>query len=741
MLLGIRRLSAFFLCLALCAVAVTGGWAQECLHYDQYIHWTAEVDTEPAYDLAIEGRLALTVGLYEFGILDVTDPDAPVPLGAVDLLNGNGIVVRDNRAYVAAGGPMEATGRLDIVDISSPESPYVLDSALTPQPAQAVVLADSLLAVATGWAWEGPGMLLMMSPQVEGQANLIGSLELPDAAIGVAVAGNAVFVACSDSGLYVVDISDPAAMAIIGSNDHSSATDVLVRDGYAFVLSADGRLVVDDVSTPADPVFLNELPLDAVAYDLALDGDFVFLAGDPQGLLVVDISNPAVPVLIGGLDYFDASSIAVAAGSAFATERGGSLHVFDVSQVSFAPAAGRLSWTDDALDIALAGELAYLADGDGGVRIIDISEPGAPQIVNTIDTAERAFCLALDGDRAYVADLWPAVLYVFDIVDPLDVRLLGTLEFPGFSATDVAVAGNHAYLAGYCSGQVHCDALIVDVSVPEQPQLVGALPMSGQARGLAIARNYVFAAASNTVDGLQIFDVSQPEAPLPVGDLVTGGYPMGVVVAGDRAYLALASAGLMIIDVADPANPWVLSTTDTPGSVYDVALRGDLAYLADRAGGLQVVDLSDLARPQLLGALETPGLAYAVALTDRYAFLAEQGNGLEVAWLQCDPLAAVGGDDPGRIPAPLDLRVQPNPFNPRITFRFDLPQAGRVMLAIYDVRGARVATVTNADLPAGEQNLTWTGIGQDGTPVPSSVYFARLDTPAGGRTEKVTLVR
>ena len=241
--------------------------------------------------------------------------------------------------------------------------------------------------------------------------------------------------------------------------------------------------------------------------------------------------------------------------------------------------------------------------------------------------------------------------------------------------------------------------------------------------------------------GLQIFDVSDPAAPLPVGDLVTGGYPVGVVVEGNLVYLATALTGLMIIDVADPANPWVVSTTDTPGSVYDVALRGDHAYVADRAGGLQVIDLSDLARPRLLGALETPGLAYSVALTDRYAFLADQGNGLEVAWLQCEPLAAIDGDDPGRIPAPLGLHVQPNPFNPRISFRFRLPQAGRAVLTIYDMRGARVATLVDADLPAGEQDLTWTGIGQDGTPAPSGVYFARLGTPMGGRTEKVTLVR
>jgi hypothetical protein len=83
----------------------------------------------------------------------------------------------------------------------------------------------------------------------------------------------------------------------------------------------------------------------------------------------------------------------------------------------------------------------------------------------------------------------------------------------------------------------------------------------------------------------------------------------------------------------------------------------------------------------------------------------------------------------------------PNPFNPRTSFSFGLPRPGRAVLAIYDVRGAGVATVVDADLPAGEQSVEWNGLCNGGTPVPSGVYFARLETAAGVRTVKVTLAR
>jgi hypothetical protein len=84
---------------------------------------------------------------------------------------------------------------------------------------------------------------------------------------------------------------------------------------------------------------------------------------------------------------------------------------------------------------------------------------------------------------------------------------------------------------------------------------------------------------------------------------------------------------------------------------------------------------------------------------------------------------------------------RPNPFNPRTTISYSLLTPGRVTLVIYDVRGARIANLVDADLPAGEHSAEWTGLGDGGTPMPSGVCFARLETAAGVRTVKVTLAK
>jgi hypothetical protein len=56
----------------------------------------------------------------------------------------------------------------------------------------------------------------------------------------------------------------------------------------------------------------------------------------------------------------------------------------------------------------------------------------------------------------------------------------------------------------------------------------------------------------------------------------------------------------------------------------------------------------------------------------------------------------------------------PSPCNPRTTFEFSLPAAGRVNLTVYGVRGQRVASLVDADLPAGVHQATWDGKDESG---------------------------
>ena len=72
---------------------------------------------------------------------------------------------------------------------------------------------------------------------------------------------------------------------------------------------------------------------------------------------------------------------------------------------------------------------------------------------------------------------------------------------------------------------------------------------------------------------------------------------------------------------------------------------------------------------------------------------------------------------------------------------FDLAQAEKVSLRVYDARGRRVRTLISGRKEAGAYTVTWTGDDDRGRSVASGVYYARL-VAGGVRQEKtMTLVR
>ena len=83
----------------------------------------------------------------------------------------------------------------------------------------------------------------------------------------------------------------------------------------------------------------------------------------------------------------------------------------------------------------------------------------------------------------------------------------------------------------------------------------------------------------------------------------------------------------------------------------------------------------------------------------------------------------------------------PNPFNPRTTIAYSVPEGTHVTLRIYDLRGALVSTLVNGQVEAGDHAVVWNGRDDYGSGVASGVYFARIDSKHGVLTRKMVLAR
>jgi hypothetical protein len=84
----------------------------------------------------------------------------------------------------------------------------------------------------------------------------------------------------------------------------------------------------------------------------------------------------------------------------------------------------------------------------------------------------------------------------------------------------------------------------------------------------------------------------------------------------------------------------------------------------------------------------------------------------------------------------------PNPFNPVTRIRFGLPASAVVSLAVFDVRGQKVATLVDGEsLPAGYHAVLWEGCDDQGRRVASGTYFYRLTAPEHVLTRKMVLLK
>jgi hypothetical protein len=83
----------------------------------------------------------------------------------------------------------------------------------------------------------------------------------------------------------------------------------------------------------------------------------------------------------------------------------------------------------------------------------------------------------------------------------------------------------------------------------------------------------------------------------------------------------------------------------------------------------------------------------------------------------------------------------PNPFNPSTGIRFQLPEAGHVVLKIFNTLGENIRTLVEGEFGAGVYALRWNAQNDRGEKVPSGVYFYQLVTPSFTATKRMILAK
>jgi hypothetical protein len=217
-------------------------------------------------------------------------------------------------------------------------------------------------------------------------------LPLPGFQNAVEVSGDLAFVASGGFGLSVVDVTNLQAPVLVAQlATPGSANDVRVAGTVAYVAEDVGLQLVD-VSDPAHPVLLGSLSFPAGRQvRVAVGGNLVYLADLSFGLHVVDVTNPMQPREVGSLAL---------AGTPRAVSLGGT----------------------GLGSSGLIGSYAVVACGNGGVAVVDVSVPTAPVLLGTTPPGQpRAGSVTVRGHYAYVAAGEEGIyggLHVVELADP-----------------------------------------------------------------------------------------------------------------------------------------------------------------------------------------------------------------------------------------------------------------------------------------------------------------------------------
>lgn len=548
----------------------------------------------------VDGNYAyvLAKGLW---IIDIRDPMRPTKVGHVPGLMRD-VVVRGNYAYAISD-------RLQVINLTDRAFPREVNS-LDGQGLDVTLDGNKLYVPFRDKGTDGKGTtgfrILDLAdparPQVLGSYTVSGGFYVSS----IVVSGNIAYFTFYFAGAYVpavaymhiIDVANPTTPKLLGEQ---APTGQVIAGQYRYRVSLSpvgpATLHIADIRQPLAPVEVATLTLGEIDYtaSITVHGAVGYIAAGQTGLLIVDLANPAAPVLVGRStpvsEPLIQSDFAVAGTYAYMTTDLG-LQVIDLSRPSLPTPVASIPGHFDK--IVVANQYAYVADSGTALpnahvlHVFDISNPAAPVEVGSIGELNIG-SLAVAGTTVYIG--W-SDLTILDVSNPAMPRIRSQLDLPEFQfPNDIAVAGKYAYLSGDSGFRV------VDVANPDAPTLAGSLQSQGFEYRHGIAVDGVHAYA-----GKKIINISDPQHPVVVGQLPEG-YIWDIAAADGYAYLMVFHSDqikLQVLDTSNPAAPVEVGAYFFPGhwgrsksvqvvgdTIYSLIPRGGLFILRDLPGPVQ----------------------------------------------------------------------------------------------------------------------------------------------------------
>ena len=424
--------------------------------------------------------------------------------------------------------------------------------------------------------------------------------------------------------VFLGTLATPAAASVPTMAPYAEATggipdDVAVDGTYAYVASSSSTLIVLDISTPSDPQVVGSLAMPGIVRGVGIYGGYAFVACHSDGLHVVDINDPAHPTEVTHLDM-TAEGVTVWAWWAFVAGGADGLNIVNIGTPTAPFVEGQLALPGFASKVAVNSASAYVVAGSAGIRRVDVTDKANPAEVGYFAVGGSDYTgVAVNGNYVYATTMGHG-LYIIDARPGFFLEITCYANPEPF--TDVAYSDGVAYVG------TPWGLRLVDVSDPANPSALSELSMPHGPQHIRLYGDYAWVAASH--GGLRIVSVTNTASPTMVGLYDPPGGAIGVAIKGSHIYLASSGAGVRVMDLGASTVTQVGAWGES-GWAYDVAIGGNFLYVADATNGLSIANISNPDHPVSAGHVDDyPGTAMAVAVAGSHAYVLNDSTGLRV---------------------------------------------------------------------------------------------------------------
>jgi hypothetical protein len=660
-------------------------------------------------------------------VLDITDPYNPVlvtQIRARAIIDGSYYDPSAERLYLAA-----YFSGIEVWDVSDFSAPARISRIpTTSYPRGGVFARDNYVYIVT--VADGFWVADISDPD---NPVMVGHRTIPGNPLiwNSAFQGNLAYLAADNSGMKIIDFTNPANPVIAG-NYNGMVSGVCVRDTLGFIASSNLGLRVVNITDPTNITLEGYCNIPGYPYRVTVSGNYAYVANfttDQGGVNVVDISVPDVPALVATYPGFQ-TYIAGQGDAIGATGGVEGCLVLDVSDPLLPLQAYAMPLAGFTYEVAVEGNFGYT--GSNGFRVFDLSDMSNPVQVG-FHEADGALVAIRDTVAVYIRKSMTAnnPVMIMDISDPYNPMKTGQYMAPVMTY-DLALKDQYAFVACWWDG-----FRVVDFSNPAAPALKahefgwvnGAVPGEDfcYVQALDIYENYLYLVdyqpfSNEDTKGLYVFDISDPINPQFISRYPTLlSTAQDIKALGNYVYVADGTGGLEVIDVSDPYLPASVGYCSLPDGANGVDVSWPFVFVGDYIlGGVQVVDVTVPSAP-FVTAYYTPSGVFAQGVTVKDNFVVA-GDGV-CGFQVYDLLSATGIGDP-EVASAFGLSVYPNPARGSRHITFNLEQPSLVAFNILDLQGRKLQSLLKDKFEAGshsvvfnDQNLT------------SGIYFLEMTTP------------